>query len=39
MATPDETKTQGREFQEETRAHRLAKLDALPQFERYPGPE
>jgi lysyl-tRNA synthetase, class II len=29
MATNDETKTQGREFQEETRAHRLAKLEAL----------
>jgi lysyl-tRNA synthetase, class II len=38
MATPDETKTQGREFQEETRAHRLAKLDALRErgIEPYP---
>jgi lysyl-tRNA synthetase class 2 len=40
MATPDETKPkgEGREFQEETRAHRLAKLDALRErgIEPYP---
>jgi lysyl-tRNA synthetase class 2 len=42
MATPDETKTDstetGREFQEETRAHRLAKLEALRErgIEPYP---
>jgi lysyl-tRNA synthetase, class II len=41
MATPDETKseqTTGREFQEETRAHRLAKLEALRErgIEPYP---
>jgi lysyl-tRNA synthetase class 2 len=42
MATPDETKTENaetaREFQEETRAHRLAKLEALRErgIEPYP---
>jgi lysyl-tRNA synthetase len=38
MAAADETKKEAREFQEETRAHRLAKLDALRErgIEPYP---
>ena len=38
MAVEDEKRTEGREFQEETRAHRLAKLDALRErgIEPYP---
>jgi lysyl-tRNA synthetase class 2 len=38
MAVEDETKKESREFQEETRAHRLAKLDALRErgIEPYP---